>query len=284
MVQSHDNGRQAAAQKPAAPAVRTRNEANGFHGEAYSHFLRKKHGPDNYMDAASEQDHIDAKAHAGKKFSEAAHSLVQAGHFGNHDEARDYLDSTSGRHLHNEAGDGDVSKVGWVAKDVKNKKTVQAHHEGQASAAKGKQQAQAAARKNPSGYQPPKPGDTGHDEHTKYGVYFRKGDKVKDAWGDRHEVISHNGAEVLTNHGTLHPTKLSHDTPGAHKPMPDHVQKMVSDVAQSSAKPEHKKAAIDAIVAQHAGGAPSTGAKKITVRASVAKKAAAKTGSAAPPK
>ena len=35
-------------------------------------------------------------------------------------------------------------------------------------------------------------------------------------------------------------------------------------------------------VVQHAGGAPSTGAKKLTVRASVAKKAAAKTGSAAP--
>ena len=68
VVQAHDNGRQAAAPKPATPVARTRNEGNGFHGDAYSHFLRKKHGPDNYMDAASEQDHIDAKAHAGNFF------------------------------------------------------------------------------------------------------------------------------------------------------------------------------------------------------------------------
>lgn len=62
----------------------------------------------------------------------------------------------------------------------------------------------------------------------------------------------------------------------AKKPIPPHVQKMVSDVAQSSAKPEHKKAAIDAIVAQHADApADGGGAKKVGVRKSVAKPAVA---------
>lgn len=45
-----------------------------------------------------------------------------------------------------------------------------------------------------------------------------------------------------------------HDTSvQAAKPMPEHVQKMVASISESSAAPEHKKAAIDAIVAQHAG-------------------------------
>lgn len=57
----------------------------------------------------------------------------------------------------------------------------------------------------------PKPGDTGHHEHTTYGVYFRKGDKVKDNYGNHHEVLRHNGAQVTTTKGEhFHPTKLYH--------------------------------------------------------------------------
>ena len=103
---------------------------------------------------------------------------------------------------------------------------------------------QAAAQKPAaSGRAAPKPGEVGHDEHSQYGVYFRKGDKVKDGSGKVHEVMSHRGAQVQTySGGSFHPTKLSH------------------------------------------ADAPSTGARKVGVRASVAKPAAAKTGSAAPAK
>jgi len=135
VVQAHDDSRQAAAPKPAT-VVKTRNEGQGFHGEAYSHHLRQKHGPDNYMDNATEQDHVAARAHADKLFSSTANKLVQAGHFGSHEDAREYLDSKSGRHLHNQAPDGDISKVGWLAKDVKNQKDLSDYQAKTASGAK----------------------------------------------------------------------------------------------------------------------------------------------------
>ncbi len=101
---------------------------------------------------------------------------------------------------------------------------------------------QAAARKPAGGgYIAPKEGDVGHEEHQKYGVYFKKGDKVKDGSGKVHEVLSHRGPEVQTyNGGSFHPTKLSH--------------------------------------------ADEPPAPKLAVRASVARKPAAKAGSAAPAK
>lgn len=99
----------------------------------------------------------------------------------------------------------------------------------------------AAASKPAAGRPAPAPGDVGHEERQKYGVHFKKGDKVKDRYGKSHEVLSHNGPEVKTVSGeSFHPTKLFH----------------------ADAKP----------------------APKLAVRASVAKKAAAKTGSAAPAK
>lgn len=115
-------GSNAAPAKKPAVTVRTRNESHGFHGEAYSHHLRQKHGPDNYISNATEQDHVAARAHAEKLFSNTANKLVQAGHFEKPEDARDYLDSKSGRHFHNEAPDGDINKVSWLAKDVKNYK------------------------------------------------------------------------------------------------------------------------------------------------------------------
>lgn len=105
---------------------------------------------------------------------------------------------------------------------------------------------QAAAPKPAAGGRSaPMPGEVGHEEHQKYGVYFKKGDKVKDGSGKVHEVMSHRGPEVQTyNGGSFHPTKLSHaDAP-----------------------------------------ADGGGARKVGVRKSVAKPAAPKTGSAAPAK
>jgi hypothetical protein len=214
-VAEHDDKRQGAA--PAAPKVQTRNEGYGFHGEAYQHHLRETVGGEDYFTDAKEKDHVDARAAADTKFSNTAHQLVQAGHFNNHDDARDYLDSRSGRHLHDEAPDGDISKVGWIAKDVKNQKALgeyAASNKAKAAAPKP-----APERKQAAGYVAPKDGDTGSDEHKKYGVYFRRGDKVKDASGDQHEVIQHNGAEVLTNHGTFHPSKITHAGAGMQKSM-----------------------------------------------------------------
>jgi hypothetical protein len=87
----------------------------------------------------------------------------------------------------------------------------------------------AAPKAAAGGYAPPKPGDVGHEEHVKYGKYFRKGDKVKDGSGKVHEVLSHRGAEVQTyNGGSFHPTKLDHAAenrsdsaaaPGGDKPL-----------------------------------------------------------------
>lgn len=109
---------------PTAPETKTNNESFGFHGEAVTAHLRKKHGPEDYYDKASEGDWKEAHQAAAKRFSDTAHHLVQAGHFANHEQARDYLDSTHGRHLHDGATfhNGDVSKVSWLAKDVSHYK------------------------------------------------------------------------------------------------------------------------------------------------------------------
>ena len=54
----------------------------------------------------------------------------------------------------------------------------------------------------------PAKGEVGHEEHQKYGAYFKKGDKVKDNYGKHHEVLSHIGPQVHTTGGSYHPTKL----------------------------------------------------------------------------
>lgn len=141
-VKEHDNGRQAAAPKPAAgraagkapaakkvvarkeaataPAVKPKNEGHGFHGEAENEHLRQKHGPDEYHLRASQSDREEANAAAHKRFGEAAGKLVAGGHFDSHEKAGEYLDSRHGRHLHDAASEhgGDVSKVPWLSKDV----------------------------------------------------------------------------------------------------------------------------------------------------------------------
>jgi hypothetical protein len=55
----------------------------------------------------------------------------------------------------------------------------------------------------------PKEGEEGYSEHKEYGVYHKKGSKVRDNYGKTHEVSSHQGADVLTTKGEhFHPTKL----------------------------------------------------------------------------
>lgn len=146
-VKEHEDGRTAAAPKPAAggskfkgeengpgpaakarfaskagnaPAVKSKNEGFGFHGEAHNDHLRAKYGSDDYHQKASQQDRDDADVVAGRHFAEAAGKLVSGGHFENHEKAGEYLDSRHGRHLHDAASEhgGDVSKVKWLGKDV----------------------------------------------------------------------------------------------------------------------------------------------------------------------
>lgn len=104
----------------AAPETKTQNEGYGFHGEAATAHLKAKYGNDDYYGKATEQDHYEADQAANKKFSDMAHHLVKNGHFDNHEQARDYLDSTHGRHLHDGATfhGGDATKVQWLGKDV----------------------------------------------------------------------------------------------------------------------------------------------------------------------
>ena len=63
-------------------------------------------------------------------------------------------------------------------------------------------------RKKYEAHAGPADGEVGHEEHKKYGAYFKKGDKVKDNYGKHHEVLSHRGPEVHTTGGSYHPTKL----------------------------------------------------------------------------
>lgn len=109
-----------AAKEEAAPETMPNNEGYGFHGEAATAHLKAKYGNDDYYGKATEQDHYEADQAANKKFSDMAHHLVKNGHFDNHEQARDYLDSTHGRHLHDGATfhGGDATKVQWLGKDV----------------------------------------------------------------------------------------------------------------------------------------------------------------------
>lgn len=52
-------------------------------------------------------------------------------------------------------------------------------------------------------------GNVGDSERAQYGDHFKEGDKVKDNYGNHHEVLSHIGAEVKTKGGeSFHPTKV----------------------------------------------------------------------------
>jgi len=85
-------GNQSDAPKPAAPrpAIKTDNEGYGFHGEARAMHERMSRGD---RSGGSEK-------YAADSFSAAANHLLDKGHFKTPEHARDFLDSTYGRHLH----------------------------------------------------------------------------------------------------------------------------------------------------------------------------------------
>lgn len=102
------------------------------------------------------------------------------------------------------------------ARDAKDEGERDAHLEAHARYKALAEKAEASVGAAPAGsknggYVAPKDGEVGHSEHTQYGAYFRKGDKVRDGSGKEHEVMEHRGAEVKTyGGGSFHPTKLSH--------------------------------------------------------------------------
>lgn len=120
-VQEHEDGRQAAQ---SAPATESKNKDYGFYGEALNQHIRDKHGDGAFHGDLSSDQMAAAHKAASKRFSDTAHHLVSAGHFKTHEEARNYLDSKHGRHLHDGATfhGGDVSKVPWLKKDVADHK------------------------------------------------------------------------------------------------------------------------------------------------------------------
>ena len=124
-VKEHDDRRAAAAAKPAM--VKTQNEGRGYHGEAMDDHVRRTHGDDAFLGSLSEAHTQAAYAAADQKFHEAATKLVSDGHFDKHDDARDFLDSRMGRHLHDGATfhGGDIGKVPWLGKEVKRFKSDQ---------------------------------------------------------------------------------------------------------------------------------------------------------------
>lgn len=127
---AHIKGKHApkAEKKPAAVDVKSGNEGYGYHGEAMHEHIRTKHGEEKGIGSLSEKDYNAATEAGHKKFAEAAGKLVDGGHFGSHDEAKGYLDSKHGRHLHDGATfhDGDINKVAWLKKDVSDYKNAKA--------------------------------------------------------------------------------------------------------------------------------------------------------------
>lgn len=126
-VQAYDNSRTASisgSTKPvrSSPTVRTKNDTYGFYGEASNQYLREKLGADDWLNAATEKDWLNARKAADKKFAMAASTLVSEGYFKSAEEARDYLDSKSGRHLHDAAPDGNITSVPWLEKDISHYK------------------------------------------------------------------------------------------------------------------------------------------------------------------
>lgn len=111
------------AKAKAAPVVRSNNEGYGFFGSAYDSYRRETYGDDQYVPNGKGGEANDAVA---RSFSRVANELVDAGHFDNHDHARDYLDSSHGRHLGDEIGHkGSIHDVKWLPKSVQKFKSAE---------------------------------------------------------------------------------------------------------------------------------------------------------------
>lgn len=179
VVQAHDDKRHAAAPKPAASghSTSTLNVLADQHAaESVRHdklATKKGVGHPDY------DHHVDASS---------MHSRLQY----HAEHARD-------------AADGSAERASHLAEHARIKSKVEAV-EAKIGASGASAQKSAAG-----GYVAPKEGEVGHHEHTEYGTYFRKGDKVKDQTGKTHEVAEHRGASVRTTNGEMfHPTKLKH--------------------------------------------------------------------------
>lgn len=271
MVQSHDNGRQAAAPEPinhkALAKLKTSHhtdaralksslasslssgDTEGHDGKPLTYGDVKGHLNSMRMQLGSKPEHAEHLKHAQYALNQSFglnHAPISEKH------AKLIGAALSGKTRMSD--DGVVQHAGGAAAknpmpphvqkmvtDVAQSSAKPEHKKAAIDAIVAKHAGDDAASKPAAGRPAPAPGDVGHEEHQKYGVHFKKGDKVKDRYGKSHEVLSHNGPEVKTASGeSFHPTKLFHaDT----KPAP-----------------------------------------KLAVRAAVAKKAAAKTGSAAPEK
>lgn len=120
------------------------------------------------------------------------------------------------RHVVASAHHAKAQRHAEKARDAKDEGERDAHLEAHARYKALAEKAEASVGAAPTdskkgGYVAPKDGEVGHSEHTQYGAYFRKGDKVRDGSGKEHEVMEHRGAEVKTyGGGSFHPTKLTH--------------------------------------------------------------------------
>ena len=103
--------------------VRSQNEGYGFHGAAQESALREAHGNDYEPHKLSEDNRRGASKQAANAFSRAANDLVAHGHFDDHKQAGDFLDSRMGRHIGDQTGHGgSVNEVGWLRSTVKDYK------------------------------------------------------------------------------------------------------------------------------------------------------------------
>lgn len=106
------------------PMVTSGNEAGGYYAEALFSALVERHGPyASISDLTTDSVKI-SRLLAIDRFSRAAVYLIDNGYFPNGDEARDFLDSRSGRYLHDTALDygGEIGKVKWLKQGVEDYK------------------------------------------------------------------------------------------------------------------------------------------------------------------
>ena len=101
--------------------IETNNPGWGYYGEAFRYLLRKQYGDDYDPDALTEEQTREVHDQAAERFSGVVHCLTDMGYFTTVEQARDFLDSRFGRHLHDGATfhDGDIGKVVWLGRCVR---------------------------------------------------------------------------------------------------------------------------------------------------------------------
>ena len=101
--------------------VESHNREWGYYGETFRSLLRKSYGDDYDPDALTEAQTREVHDQAAERFSEAVRYLTDARYFSTLEQARDFLDSRFGRHLHDGATFhyGDIGKVVWLGPCVR---------------------------------------------------------------------------------------------------------------------------------------------------------------------